>query len=241
MRLAAIFALSLTLAAPAGADEIVWGCDGIAGYTNETREYRHAVLGDDIEYKTLVLKVPTALGPMEASLDLPEGQVFEDIAPRCGDLDGDGEDDVVTIIADAREGARIAVYSLRKGPLGETPPIGQGFRWLAPIGVADFDGDGQNDIAYVETPHLGGTLRIWSFRNAELAQIASSQGFSNHRIGEDFITSGVRDCGDGVALVLPNFEWSALMKVRLSDGALRAEAIGDDTSQEAVAAALTCN
>ena len=221
-------------------DHVVWGCDN-AGYTGETTEYRHAVLGDDIEYKTLVLKVPTSTGTIEAGFDLPEGLVFEDVAPRCGDLDGDGEDEVVTVISDAREGARLALFSPRNGPMAQTPPIGQGNRWLAPIGIGDLDGDGQNDVAYVDRPHLAGVLRVWTLRDGHLVEIAHQARFSNHRIGEDFITGGVRICAGDTALVLPNFDWSMLMMVRLEGGELNAVPIGPDTSSAAVASALACN
>ena len=220
-------------------DHVVWGCED-AGYTSETTEYPHGVLGDTIEYKTLVMHVPTGVGKLEASLELPEGQVFEDIAPRCGDLDGDGEPEVVTIISDSTGGARLALFSPLKGPIAETPPIGRANRWLAPVGIADMDGDGQNDVAYVEKPHIGGTLRVWTLRDGELVELANANGFSNHRIGEDFITGGVRDCGQGAELVLPNFNWRTLMAVKMRDGGLWAKAIAEKTDPETVAAALAC-
>lgn len=233
-------ALTPGLAEALEAGDVVWGCDD-AGYVQPTTEYPHGVLGDDVEYKGLMLLVHTDLGVIPAIFTLPEGQVYEDIAPRCADLDGDGEDEVIAVISDARQGARLAVYSKRAGPIAETPPIGQGNRWLAPAGVADFDGDGQNDIAYVETPHLSGWLRVWTLRDGSLVELAAAPGFSNHRIGEDFITGGVRDCeGEPSALVLPNLDWSALMQVRLADGRLVADEIGASTDPQAVAAALDC-
>lgn len=248
MRPAAASLVALGLAAgagPAAADpqiaavDVVWGCDD-AGYVLPTTEYPHGVLGDAIEYKGLMLLVHTDLGVIPAIFELPEGQVFEDIAPRCADLDGDGEDEVIAVVSDAAEGARLAVYSKRRGPLAETPPIGQGNRWLAPAGVGDLDGDGAPDIAYVETPHLAGRLRIWTLRGGRLVEIASAEGFSNHRIGQDFITGGVRDCGEGAELVLPNLDWSALMRVRVEDGEVAARPVDAATDADAVAAALAC-
>ena len=221
------------------ADDVVWGCED-AGYVQPTTEYRHGVLGDDVEYKGLMLLVHTDAGVLPAVLELPEGQVYEDIAPRCGDLDGDGEDEVVAVISDASVGARLAVYSKRSGPLDETPPIGQGYRWLAPIGITDMNGDGQNDVAYVETPHLGGTLRVWTLRDGALVEIARDRGYSNHRIGEDFITGGVRDCGTGAELVVPDFGWNELRAVRMENGVLVSETLGSDTGPEAVKASLDC-
>lgn len=221
------------------AGDVVWGCED-AGYVQPTPEYPHGVLGDAIEYKGLMLLVHTDMGVIPATFELPQGQVYEDIAPRCADLDGDGEDEVIAVISDARHGARLAVYSKRRGPVAETPPIGQGNRWLAPAGTADFDGDGRTDIAYVETPHLSGRLRVWTLRGGALVELASAAGFSNHRIGQDFITGGVRDCGEGPELVLPSLDWGALMRVRLDAGRLSAEPLADATDPETVAAALAC-
>lgn len=248
---AAALALGLGLAAgpaPASAageipetGDVAWGCDD-AGYVEPTTEYGHDVLGGTGEYKGLLLLVHTDLGVIPATFRLPNGQVFEDLAPRCADLDGDGDDEVIAVVSDARQGARLVVYSKRSGPLAETPPIGQSFRWLAPVGVADLDGDGSQDIAYVETPHLAGVLRVWTLREGRLVELASAAGFSNHRIGQDFVTGGVRNCGasDAPQLVLPNRDWSALMRVRLDDGHLVAESIGDATDPASVAAALDC-
>ncbi len=223
-----------------GPDEIVWGCGGGAGYYSPTTEYAHGVLGDDVEYKGLLIMRPTALGAIPSMSELPSGMVYEDVAPRCGDLDGDGDHDVVTVISDAVGGARLAVYVNGPRHAIETPPIGRRFRWLAPAGIADFDGDGQNDVAYVETPHLGGILKVWTMRNGTLAQIASMGGFSNHRIGEEFITGGVRDCGDGPELVLPNFNWTQLMVVRWNSNGLAAHAIASTIDTGTISRALAC-
>jgi hypothetical protein len=81
-----------------------------------------------------------------------------------------------------------------------SPPrrIGQRNRWLAPIGAADLDGDGRVEIAYVDRPHLARTLRVWRSRpGGTLTEIATATGLTNHRIGEAFITGGIRDARRG--------------------------------------------
>ena len=50
--------------------------------------------------------------------------------------------------------ARLAVWGAG-GRLAAIPFIGTRFRWLAPLGAADLDGDGRVEIAYAETPHPG--------------------------------------------------------------------------------------
>lgn len=240
-----VFAVSFALAisnggaALAADDEFMaWGCAS-AAYFGETTEYRHGVLGDDVEWKGLYTTWLDGDDVAEARIVLPEGQVFEDLEPRCGDFNGDGTPDPVTIISDAWDGARLAIYI--KGQLAvQTPPIGRGFRWLAPVGVFDFNGDGDLDVAYVEKPHIGGTLYVWSYRDGELIRTAALSGFSNHKIGQDYITGGVRHCGDGPELVLPNFNWSRLVSVKLSDEGLVPTDIGTETNRVAVARALEC-
>ena len=49
-----------------------------------------------------------------------------------------------------------------------TPFIGTPRRWLAPVGVADLDGDGRAEIAYVETPHRDKVLML---ENGQISRI----------------------------------------------------------------------
>lgn len=238
----AVAALLALLAVPAHAleaDDVVWGCEDV-GYVEPTTEYGHDVLGGAGEYKGLMMLVHTDLGVLPATMTLPEGKVFEDLAPRCADLDGDGEQEVVAVISDVETGASLTVLSKRTGPIDATPPIGQRNRWLAPAGIADFDGDGQNDIAYVETPHLGGLLRFWTLRDGRLVEIAQLAGFSNHRIGDDFVAGGVRTCNNGPELVLPAFDWQTLRAVHMEDGKLVDRQIAADTAAQTIADAMEC-
>ncbi|MBV2358232.1 VCBS repeat-containing protein [Thalassococcus sp. CAU 1522] len=205
-----------------------------AEYTDPTTRYAHGVLGDAIEYGALelVLDDGTRLRAV-----LPEDLVFEDIAPRLADLDGDGDAEVVTVEASQTGGGRLAIWD-ETGRIGATPHIGQPNRWLAPVGAADLDGDGAVEIAYVDRPHLARVLRVWRFEGGALTEVAALEGFSNHRIGWDYIEGGIRECGDGPEMVLASGDWRRVMAVRF-DGALSARALGD-YSAAAVARALAC-
>ena len=119
--------------------------DALARFENPTNRYGHGIMGDLPEWGRLCLMNAGQI----ACVDLPETSVFEDIAPRLADLDGDGWMEAVVIESSVTGGASLVVYRLEKGKLQRiaTSPIGQRNRWLAPAGIADFDGDGYIEIA----------------------------------------------------------------------------------------------
>ncbi|NSY38391.1 VCBS repeat-containing protein [Leisingera sp. ANG59] len=240
--------LGLALAGPsalAAEDRIV-----SARYGEPTSRYGHAVLGDDLEYGALELTVENSgadglsakavYQTSEILIRLPRDHVFEDIAPRLADVDGDGNPEVLVVETDVAAGAQLAIYDARGEKIAETPHIGISHRWLAPIGAADLDGDGYAEIAYVDRPHLAKTLRIWRFRDGALHEVASKPGLTNHRIGEDFITSGIRDCGEGPELVLVSGGWQRIMAARLREGEISARDIGVFDPGAGLTEALAC-
>lgn len=154
-----------------------------AWYGGPTRRYAHAVLGDDIEAGDLVVRTS---GGAQLTLSLPENQVFEDRTPRLADLDGDGLTEIVTIRAARDAGAAVVLYGPRDGRLVELAaiePIGRANRWLNIAAIDDLDGRPGLEIAYVRTPHIGGTLIFLSYDGGRLQRIAAIDGFSNHVIG----------------------------------------------------------
>ncbi len=210
--------------APAGAELIFH-----AGFDDLTGEYGHNILGPVRDAKTLTIHIrlpgdDRITCPSGATL--PEGEVFEDIAPRLADLDGDGLPEVIVVQSSTRAGARLAIYDRRARLLAATPPIGQRNRWLAPVGVADLDGDGAVEIAYVDRPHLAKTLRIWRWKDGGLSEIAAGTGLTNHRIGDAAISGGIRNCGSGPEMVLADGGWTRVLAVTFRGGALAARELG---------------
>ncbi|MFV1530545.1 MULTISPECIES: FG-GAP repeat domain-containing protein [unclassified Phaeobacter] len=212
-----------------------------AEFAAPTAHYPHGVLGDHIEYSALV--VQDSRGTRHRVALPVAGAVFEDLAPRLWDVTGDALPEVVVVESDPDRGAQLAIYGLHDGALRKmaaTPHIGTRFRWLAPIAAADLDGDGHIEIAYIDRPHLAKTLRIWRYRDGALHQVAQRSGLTNHRIGEGFITSGLRDCGDGPQLLTVDAGWSRIMVSTLVAGRVISREIGAYSPATGLAAALRC-
>lgn len=234
----------LAAAGFAAADGSPAGDIKAASYEVPLDIYPHRIMGSI--HEKAVLAVTTTDG-RTLRIDLRDGlepnHVFEDTAPRVADVDGDGATDVIVVETDPQRGAQLAVYSLRLGALVKayaTPHIGKRFRWLAPVGVADLNGDGMTDLAYVDRPHSSRSLRVWSWAAGGLTEIAALEGVTNHRIGDEVISGGIRDCGQGPEIVLADAGWRRLRAVTLTDGRLAARDIGPLAGSTSFASALAC-
>ena len=186
-----------------------------------TRRYAHGALGD--EFEAAVLKV-RMLGDETHELRLPQDSVFEDLTPRLTDLDSDGKTEFVLVRSYLSKGAALSVIGLAGTGLrilAETPPIGVRNRWLNPAGIADFDGDGHTEIALIKTPHIGGRLEFWRYRNRSLKRIVELTGFSNHVFGsrvQKMSAAGDFD-GDGLPdLAVPDQERRSIRIISLAKG-----------------------
>jgi hypothetical protein len=218
-----------------------------AWYDGSTTRYPHGVLGDDVEASELFVIANEAGTQCSQQIVLDDNEVFEDLAPRLVDMDGDGDMDVVTIISRADIGARIAVFGYVDGDRSSlklkasTRAIGTPFRWLAPIGMGDFNDDGRMDIAYIDRPHLARILRVVSYTESdELEEIASAPGFTNHRIGEDFISSGVRSCDGQLQLVTADSRWERILLTSVKEATLVTEDVGPFSGVDSIRDALEC-
>ncbi len=231
---AGVFAAGLIagLAGPVSSEVIVG-----AQFGGETDRYGHGILGDAIEFSELVIETEDWSNRVRYRVTLPVDHVFEDIAPRLWDITGDGDPEIVVIETDVRLGGSLAVYD-QTGKIAETPHIGRTNRWLAPVGAADFDADGRVEVAFVDRPHLAKVLRVFEWDGAELVLDTEIGGLTNHRIGEDFISGGVRDCGAGPELVTADANWTQVMVTSFDGGWQVASAA--PFSPEAVAAVLAC-
>ena len=236
MRCAAAVVMCLA-ALPAAGQTIV-----AADYAEPTTRYPHGVLGDDIEHGALTVTLADGSRQMAR---LPEVLVFEDVAPRLVDLDGDGAAEVIAVESHADLGGRLAVWGLVDGRLARraaTGHIGTRFRWIAPAGAADLDGDGEVELAAVDRPHLAKVLRVWRFRTGpdRLEPVAEAPGHSNHRIGETAISGGIRSCGPLPEIVTATADWTRVTVTRLAPEGLVSRPVGPVTGPDSFARVLAC-
>ena len=213
-----------------------------AWYDGGTGRYRHGVLGDAVEPS--ILRVTSIKTGCTHSVELGRPHVFEDIQTRLANIDQQPGDEVITIRSHQDYGAQIAVYQLTDNGLQlltETPYIGTPNRWLAPVGIADFNNDGDIDIAFIDRPHLMKTLRIWTYREAKLQEIASRRGYSNHRIGEDFISGGIKSCAGKTTMITADASWQRILASTLEDNdQITTQDIGPFKGSESFEMALRC-
>jgi FG-GAP-like repeat len=195
-----------------------------AWLTGPTKRYRHGILGDAIEASGLAVKMRDG-SQLEFKLD--PHSVFEDRYPRLHDLDGDGDSEIIVVRSYLDRGAALVIMDIIDGRLqlvAETPAIGTPNRWLNPIGAADFDGDGFTEIALVRTPHIGGTLILYRWKNDHLEEAFRAHGYSNHAIGSRQMgLSAILDVnGDAIPdIVLPDGSRNALRMVTFANGRFR--------------------
>ncbi len=216
-------------------------------FSQPTGRYDHGILGDAVEWGALtyVRQGSAAHGPyIYEEITLPETRVFEDIAPRLVDLDADGSLEIIVVETDLDKGAQLAIYGLdddlQLKKITATPHIGQAHRWLAPIGAADLDGDGHMEIAYIDRPHLAKLLKIWRYADGKLTLVAEQGGLTNHKIGENYISGGIRDCGAGPQLITASADWRRIVAVAFDGKSIRFAAIGKHKGQNSFKRALDC-
>lgn len=230
----ALLAACLLPAGAAAAQTIV-----DARYSEPTDRYAHGILGDAIEWGALEIVVEDWSNRVTMRFVLPPDRVFEDVAPRLADVDGDGTPEVVVVETQAETGAQLAVYD-ETGKIASTPHIGRASRWLSPVGIADLDGDGVVELAYIDRPHLAKVLRVWRFVDGSLQHVADQPGLTNHRIGEADIGGGLRDCGRGVEMITASADWARVIATRFEGRGFALRDLGPHRGRASLDAALRC-
>jgi hypothetical protein len=185
--------------------------------TDATERYPHGVLGDEQEAASMTIRRPD--GSVHV-LNIEGDAVIEGQAPIAADLDGDGIDELIVTISDRTTGARLRAYSLDGMQIGESEPIGQGFRWRHQVAAGRVGPNGETELLSVRTPHIGGIVEAFRLVDGRLELTATVRGFSSHRIGSGNLDMAllVDVDGDGrLELVVPTDEMTSLGVLRRSD------------------------
>jgi len=182
-----------------------------ARYVDPTMRYDHGVLGDKIEAGgLLVIK-----NKKEYYYKLDETFVFEDLQPRLKDVDNDGEIEFITIQTSVYFGASVYVYKIINEKLQlfvKSDFIGMSYRWLNIVAIDDFDNDGKVEIAWIQTPHIGGVLKIARIEDDSLQLLDEKDGVSNHQYGSrNLCLSAVTTFNDSKYLYVPNNPHNAMI------------------------------
>lgn len=154
-----------------------------AQYALPSERYGHGILGDKIEAGQLVVVADSVF----YEFTLAENYVFEDIRPRLYDVDGDDVPEIITIRTNVLQGGGIVIYKIGDNKLLEyakVPDIGRSFRWLNIVAINDLDNDGMTELVWIETPHIGGTLKVAKIKQGTLEILHTKAQYSNHAIGE---------------------------------------------------------
>jgi hypothetical protein len=184
-----------------------------------TDSYSHGVLGDEIEAASVAV-VDAASGTVERYLRPPEGTVIEGRSTMLATLGGDPA--AVVTASDGEDGARIVAFGVDGDWRAVGPPIGGGFRWRHQLAVAPFGPDGEQSIATVKTPHIGGVAEFYRRDGDRLTLDATDDGsYQSHEIGSRNLGGGMagRFAGDDRWLLLvPDRPRESLMALSWDGG-----------------------
>lgn len=249
-RIAGIFTV-LLLAYPAAAQTTGLFQPVTANYDRSTDRYAHNIMGSLMAHTDLVVGLAACAGCKAAgnsiAVRLPDRLVFEDFAPRIVDLNQDGLNEIVTVESDRDRGSRLTIWDvisdngtpkLVRGATTEF--IGTRFRWLSPVGAADFDMDGRIELAYVEKPHRDKVLKVVRRNGKDLVEVYRIADLTNHAIGQEEVQSRIENCHDGPRIILVDASGTRLVSVRLSGGAPSVQDIGPSPAPMQLGAGAPC-
>lgn len=101
-------------------------------------------------------------------------------------MEGDGEPEILTIVTNPSAGAGVWLWSRDGRVRARSAFHGTPNRWLNPVlGSVDLDGDGDQEILIVRTPHISGILEVLNEQEGRL-EVAYREalrdfGLTNHR------------------------------------------------------------
>jgi hypothetical protein len=187
--------------------------------SDPTDRYAHGVLGDDLEAGSITLVETQPIPRIETRISLPKNEVVEGISPIWVNVTGDSQKEIIVTVSDINSGAGIVIFDESGKCLAEGPKMGQPYRWRQQIGYRDLGPDGEKELVVVRTPHIGGVVEYYQYRDGEWIIAAEFPGITSHSLGSrnlDMAAIGDFDA-DGVnELLLPNPELNELVAIHRS-------------------------
>lgn len=191
-----------------------------ARYINPVTRYTHGVLGDAIEAGALLV----TQCDQKFIFNLDTLYVFEDIQPRLFDMTNDGVPEVITILTSVSLGASVGVFEIGNDSLylkAQSEYIGRNNRWLNIAAINDLDNDGNVEIVWVSTPHIGGILNVAHIEGSIIKVLDIYEGVSNHKIGSSNLDlSFIIEREEQKTLYLPNNEFDAVIGFQFKNNQL---------------------
>jgi hypothetical protein len=172
-----------------------------------TERYGHAVLGDGLEASNITLIDARDTPRVADTIDIAGEGVIEGIAPIWADITGDGSREIIVTLSNASNGARVVAFDEDGKRVAVGPAIGRGFRWRHQLAVGPFGPQGEVELVDVVTPHLGGIVSFYRFKDGELRVEAEVRGYSSHVMGSrnlDMAFAGDLDSDGKIELLIPN-------------------------------------
>ena len=116
------------------------------------------------------------------------------------------------------------IYKITDSTLSEfawVEEIGIPYRWLNIAGIYDLDGDGIKELAWIQTPHIGGILKIAKIQEGNLKAISEVSSYSNHTIGErNLCLSVVTKSNSVTTLYVPSQDRQQIVGFEVSGGSI---------------------
>ena len=195
----------------------------LAVLTNPTTEYRHAVLGDDIEARSVTVIATKPTLQIIKRIEMPDQAVIEGVSPIWADADEDGQEELLVTLSNNKEGsgAKLVLFD-KDGTIKAEGPLSPG-GWRHQLAVFQPGNGEPMVIVDCQKPHVQRILNFYRLKGSELVISASKTGYSTHLLGLrnlDMAVAGDFD-GDGTREILvPSTNGQEVRSVILSGGEL---------------------
>jgi hypothetical protein len=160
--------------------------------TDPTREYKHGVLGDTIEAKSLTIIHDGNVKKIDFS-----PRVFEGLFPILGDLNSDGEKEIITTLSGNGAGSQIVVYNQNGDHIASSDTLPSGWRHVLTVGP--FGPNGEVELVDVLKPHVVKEVEYFRLEGSNLVKVAGIREYSTHSIGsrnlEEELLMGLKKFG----------------------------------------------